>query len=76
MVVLVNLICSFFVYSESQRLDLQILGSMQLANKNLDSSEKFTLGGIGGVRAYPSGEASGDEGRKISFDLKYKPWFV
>ena len=57
----------------AERLDLQILGSMQLANKNLDSSEKFTLGGIGGVRAYPSGEASGDEGRKISFDLKYKP---
>ena len=46
---------------------------MQLASQNLDSSEKFTLGGIGGVRAYPSGEASGDEGRKVSFDLKYKP---
>ena len=39
---------------------------MQLSSKNLDSSEKFTLGGIGGVEAYPSGEASGDEGRKIS----------
>ena len=57
----------------AERLDLQILGSMQLASQNLDSSEKFTLGGIGGVRAYPSGEASGDEGRKVSFDLKYKP---
>ena len=49
------------------------MASAQIANKNLDSSEKFTLGGIGGVRAYPSGEASGDEGRKVSFDLKYKP---
>ena len=56
-----------------ERLDLQILASMQLASQNLDSSEKFTLGGIGGIRAFPSGEASGDEGRKISFDLKYKP---
>ena len=57
----------------AERLDLQILGSMQLASQNLDSSEKFTLGGIGGVRAFPSGEASGDEGKKVSFDLKYKP---
>ncbi len=56
-----------------ERLDLQILGSMQLASQNLDSSEKFTLGGIGGIRAYPSGEASGDEGRKVSIDLRYKP---
>ena len=57
----------------AEPLDLHILASAQLANKNLDSSEKFTLGGVGGVRAYPSGEASGDEGRKVSFDLKYKP---
>ena len=56
-----------------ERLDVQILGSMQFASQNLDSSEKFTLGGIGGVRAFPSGEASGDEGRKVSIDLRYKP---
>jgi hypothetical protein len=36
----------------------------QQASKNLDSSEKFVLGGINGVRAYPQGEASGDEGYK------------
>ena len=58
----------------ADRLDLKILGSLQLASQNLDSSEKFTLGGVGGVRAYPSGEASGDEGRKVSFDLTYKPY--
>ena len=40
----------------ADRLDLKILGSLQLASQNLDSS-KFTLGGVGGVRAYPSGEA-------------------
>ena len=56
-----------------ERLDLQILGSMQFASQNLDSSEKFTLGGIGGIRAFPSGEASGDEGRKVGIDLRYKP---
>ena len=53
------------------KLDLQVLGAAQISNKNLDSSEKFTLGGVSGVRAYPSGEASGDEGKKISYDLKY-----
>lgn len=36
--------------------------SAQWANKNLDSSEKFVLGGSQGVRAYPSGEGSGDQG--------------
>lgn len=43
----------------------------QLANKNLDSSQKLSLGGSSGVRAYPGGEASGDEGYKYSLDLKY-----
>ncbi|HEV2531384.1 ShlB/FhaC/HecB family hemolysin secretion/activation protein [Phenylobacterium sp.] len=34
----------------------------QLASKNLDSSEKMELGGAYGVRAYPEGEAYGDQG--------------
>lgn len=34
----------------------------QLAFGNLDSSEKMELGGAYGVRAYPEGEAYGDEG--------------
>ena len=34
----------------------------QLASKNLDVSEKMQLGGMYGVRAYPEGEAYGDEG--------------
>ncbi|MES2356629.1 MAG: ShlB/FhaC/HecB family hemolysin secretion/activation protein, partial [Pseudomonadota bacterium] len=33
-----------------------------MKNQNLNSSEKFSLGGIRGVRAYPEGEANGDEG--------------
>ena len=36
--------------------------SGQLASKNLDASEKFVLGGMDGVRAYPQGEGFGDEG--------------
>lgn len=34
----------------------------QFASKNLDSSEKMSLGGINNVRAYPQGEGWGDEG--------------
>jgi len=34
----------------------------QVASKNLDTSEKMELGGAYAVRAYPEGEAYGDEG--------------
>jgi len=43
----------------------------QLASDNLDSSEKFQLGGPYGVRAYPPGEAQGDIGVKVSLDAHY-----
>jgi hemolysin activation/secretion protein len=43
----------------------------QQASKNLDSSEQFSLGGPSGVRAYASGEASGDEGWLGSLELRY-----
>ena len=55
----------------TERISFQFLGSAQWANKNLDGSEKLSLGGPTGVRAYPSGEASGDEGYKYSVDAKY-----
>lgn len=43
----------------------------QTASKNLDSSEKFSLGGANGVRAYPQGEANGDEGYRATVELHY-----
>ncbi|HCW21960.1 ShlB/FhaC/HecB family hemolysin secretion/activation protein [Achromobacter sp.] len=46
----------------------------QLASKNLDSSEKFSLGGPFGVRAFANGAASGDEGWQGSLDLRYLPF--
>ena len=49
---------------------LGISGSAQIASKNLNTSEKFGLGGPFGVRGYPVGEASGDEGWRISTELK------
>ena len=55
----------------NEKLNFQLLANAQFADKNLDSSEKLSLGGATGVRAYPSGEASGDEGRKLSVDAKY-----
>jgi len=49
---------------------LYVSGSGQWAGDNLDSSEKFTLGGAYGVRAYPQGEASGDEGWLATVELR------
>ena len=45
--------------------------NMQATNKNLDSSEKFSLGGATGVRAYPTGEANGDVGALVQLELRY-----
>jgi hemolysin activation/secretion protein len=42
----------------------------QFAAKNLDSSEKFMLGGPAGVRAYAVGEAAGDSGWLASAELR------
>jgi hemolysin activation/secretion protein len=42
-----------------------------MADKNLDSSEKFSLGGPNAVRAYPVNEALGDEGYLLNVELRY-----
>ena len=43
----------------------------QMSDGNLDSSQKFILGGPMGVRAYPVGEASGDQGHAFTFETRY-----
>lgn len=45
--------------------------SGQQASKNLDSAEKLSLGGPFGVRAYPVGEAAGDDGYIVNTELHY-----
>ncbi|MBT9491675.1 MAG: ShlB/FhaC/HecB family hemolysin secretion/activation protein [Paucibacter sp.] len=45
--------------------------SVQMADKNLDSSERITLGGAGGVRSFPNGEATGDQGWLTQMELRY-----
>lgn len=54
-----------------ERLSAYIAFSGQKARKNLDSSEKFVLGGANGVRAYPWGEAPGDSGYVATAELRY-----
>jgi hemolysin activation/secretion protein len=44
----------------------------QVASKNLDSSEKFYLGGPGGVRAYPSSEAGGSDGMLLNVEARLR----
>ena len=42
----------------------------QFASKNLDISEKMQLGGMYAVRAYPEGEAYGDEGYVATLEAR------
>ena len=56
----------------STGLSLYAAFSGQLANKNLDSSEKFYLGGSSGVRAYPSSEAGGTLGQMLNIELRWQ----
>ncbi|MCZ8257258.1 MAG: BamA/TamA family outer membrane protein, partial [Polaromonas sp.] len=56
-------------FTDSTFLAASVSG--QTASKNLDSSEKFSLGGINAVRAYPQGEASGDEGYRATLELRH-----
>ena len=61
----------YHIHRFTEKINFKYYGSLQYASKNLDSSEKMSLGGISGVRAYPSGEASGDEGYKLSLEVQY-----
>jgi hemolysin activation/secretion protein len=53
----------------------------QLSKTHLDSSEKFYLGGMSGVRAYPSSEAGGSSGRLLNIEFRHRlninnTWFA
>jgi len=56
----------------AQNLNFNFSFTGQLADKNLDSSEKLYLGGADGVRSYPQGEASGDQGYKLTGELRWR----
>jgi hemolysin activation/secretion protein len=54
----------------TDRFSLYANLSGQTASKNLDSSEKFYLGGSTGVRAYPANEAGGAEGVLLNLEAR------
>ncbi len=59
------------VQNVNQRLALHLSFAAQAASKNLDSSEKMSLGGPSGVRAYPVNEACGDSGYVATGELRW-----
>jgi hemolysin activation/secretion protein len=65
-----------FSLSRQQTLstDHSLLLSLQgqQASKALDSSEKFYIGGMGSVRAYPSSELSGERGQVVSGEWRWR----
>ena len=60
-----------YLYAFDHCFDVQLRYTAQLAYQNLDGSEEITLGGINGVRAYPTGIGSGDEGYLANLELRY-----
>ena len=51
-------------------LSFYMAANGQLADKNLDISEKMELGGVNGVRAYPEGDDYADEGYVVNLELR------
>lgn len=61
-----------YVQGINNRWDVLVKGQGQLASRNLDSSEDIYLGGPNAIRAYPQGEASGDQGYVATAELRYQ----
>jgi hemolysin activation/secretion protein len=53
-------------------LSLFAAWSGQWAKDNLDSAEKFYLGGAYGVRAYPANEGGGGRGQLLNLEIRWK----
>ena len=56
----------------TERVSLYASLAGQLSSKNLDSSEKFFLGGFNGVRAYPADEGGGSEGALANLEARVR----
>jgi hemolysin activation/secretion protein len=54
----------------TEQFSLYAALSGQLTNKNIDSSEKFYLGGSSGVRAYPANEGGGAQGVMLNLEAR------
>lgn len=63
----------YYVYQLNKALSLHTSASGQWSwGKNLDSSEDFYIGGPNAVRAFTSGEASGDVGAVGTVEFRYQ----
>ncbi len=60
------------IFQMSLRQQWLLKAAGQAAGSNLDSSEKFSLGGASGVRGWPAGEASGDSGALLTAEWRYQ----
>ncbi len=49
---------------------LLLTAQAQLASRNLDSAEKFSLGGSGGVRGYPASESPSDQALTFGWEWR------
>ncbi len=58
--------------SISKEISLQLQMSHQLSNKNLDSSEKLSVGGATNLPGYSSSENPGDEGTIAKLALRWQ----
>ena len=56
----------------TERVSLYASLTGQTSSKNLDSSEKFYLGGASGVRAYPANEGGGAEGLLADLEARIR----
>lgn len=54
------------------RTSLALSASGQLASRNLDSSQRFYLGGPNGVRAYPVSEGGGSQAVLASAEMRWQ----
>ena len=60
----------YYIQKINDTLTAHLTLSGQKSWNNLDSSEKFFIAGYNGVRAFPQGEASGDDGFFGSLELR------
>ena len=56
-------------FNDTYSLDTKLKFQKSLNNKNLDGSEDFSLGGTDGVRFFPSGELSAENGLVLQTEL-------
>jgi hemolysin activation/secretion protein len=61
------------LFGEVDRFDARVDVKGQMASKNLDQSEKFSLGGPVGLRAFGPAEGLGDHGVLANAELGYRP---